>query len=61
MLYDEDDNTKPYVTSNEYPQIEGVLVVAQGGGNPSVNAQISDAIFALFDVELHKIKIVKMS
>lgn len=61
VLYDEDDNTKPYVTSNEYPQIEGVLVVAQGGGNPSVNAQISDAIFALFDVELHKIKIVKMS
>ena len=38
-----------------------MLVVAQGGGNASVAENISDAVLALFDVEVHKIKIVKMS
>lgn len=60
VLYDVDDNTQPYVTERQTPKIEGVLVVAQGGDNGKVNADISDAIMALFDVEVHKIKIVKM-
>ena len=61
VIYDGNDETFPYVTSRQNPQIEGVLVVAQGGGNARVNSDISEAIMALFDVEVHKIKIVKMS
>lgn len=61
VIYDRNDETFPYVTSRQTPQIEGVLVVAQGGGNAKVNSDISEAIMALFDVEVHKIKIVKMS
>ena len=61
VIYDGNDETFPYVTSRQNPQIEGVLVVAQGGGNARVNSDISEAIMALCDVEVHKIKIVKMS
>ncbi len=38
----------------------GVVVVAEGAGNASVNAKISEAVKALFSVEVHKISIVKM-
>ena len=54
------DKTKPYVTSMEKPKVKGVLVVAQGGGNASVDSNISQAVQALFDVEVHKITIAKM-
>ena len=43
------------------PVIKGVMVVAEGGGDTAVQNNISEAIMALFDIELHKIKIVKMS
>lgn len=61
VIYDRQNESVPYVTSQQAPEIEGVLVVAQGGGNANVDADISEAIMALFDVEVHKIKIVKMS
>ena len=38
----------------------GVVVVAQGAGNASVNAKISEAVKALFSIDVHKISIVKM-
>ena len=40
---------------------EGVLVVAEGGDDPRVISDISDTVMALFRVEAHKIKVVKMS
>ena len=36
-------------------------MVAEGGGDTAVQNNISEAVMALFDIELHKIKIVKMS
>jgi stage III sporulation protein AG len=50
----------PYVTSTDKPTVSGVLVVAQGGGKPQINNDISNAVSALFDVPMHKIKIAKM-
>lgn len=61
VIYERDDDTTPYVLSQSVPGIEGVLVVAEGGGDPGIDSEISDAVLALFDVEAHKIKIVKMS
>ena len=48
--------------SDEYEEGEvlGVVVVAQGAGNPTIDAKISDAIKALFGIDVHKISIVKM-
>lgn len=60
-VYSETDaGNVPYVVQEIYPKIEGVLVVAEGGDNSLVNLAIVEAIEALFDVDAHKIKIVKM-
>ena len=39
----------------------GVLVVAQGGDNPVVIKDIQEAVQVLFQVEAHKIKVMKMN
>ena len=50
----------PYISSSTYPEIRGVIVVAQGGGNPVIVQQIQEAVIALFHVEAHEIKVLKM-
>lgn len=52
-------NSQPYVVKELEPEIEGVLVIAEGGDKPLVVKNISDAILALFPVEVHKIKVMK--
>ena len=52
---------QPFISKEVTPQIEGILVVAEGGGNSVVIKNISDAVLALFPVEAHKIKVVKMN
>ncbi len=42
------------------PDVEGVVVIAQGGGTLSVQENIIEAIQVLFDIDANKIKIVKM-
>lgn len=53
-------NRTPYVTSESNPQVEGVLVIAEGGDKSRVKEEIIGAAQALFDIEPHKIKIMKM-
>ncbi len=50
----------PYVISEIYPQIRGVVVVAQGGDDPVIVKQIQEAVMALFHMDAHKIKVLKM-
>ncbi len=50
----------PYVVSEEYPAVRGVLIVAEGGDNPVVVQEIQEAVMALFHVDAHKIKVMKM-
>jgi len=52
--------SEPYVVKTLPPQIEGVLVVAQGAGNGTVDRTIVEIVEALFGVEAHKVKVVKM-
>lgn len=54
-----DGASVPYVSKKLSPEIEGVVVIAQGGGNAVVAADITEAVQALFGVEAHKIKIMK--
>ena len=49
----------PYITRETAPEIEGVLVVAQGAGSASVKSEIYEAVQALFNVPAHKIKVLK--
>jgi stage III sporulation protein AG len=41
--------------------VEGVVVVAEGGGSPGVEEQIREVVMSLFSVEAHKVIVVKMS
>ena len=50
----------PILEKEIRPRIAGVVVSAQGGGNPKVQAEITEAVEALFDVPSHKIKVLKM-
>lgn len=54
-----DGTQSPYVSKKLTPEIEGVIVIAQGGDNAVVVENITEAIQALFGVEAHKIKIMK--
>lgn len=56
----QDGSRTPYVVKELEPQIEGVIVIAEGGGNALVRQNILEAVQALFPVEAHKIKIMKM-
>ncbi len=53
------EETKPYVTKEIAPKVEGVVVIADGGDNPVVIKNMTESIQALFDIESHKIRIVK--
>lgn len=56
----EDGSQTPYVSKTVAPEVEGVLVLAEGGDNAVVIRNITDAVVALFGVETHKIKVMKM-
>ena len=62
-VYERDSrgNQTPYVSEERYPQVTGVLVVAEGGDNPVVIKDIQEAVQVLFQVEAHKIKVMKMN
>ena len=51
----------PYVIEEMEPKVEGVIVIAEGGGNSVVVQNVTEAIMALFGVEAHKIKVMKMN
>ncbi len=55
-----DGGSAPYVKKILSPRVEGVVVSAQGGHNVKTAKNITEAIQALFGIEAHKIKIVKM-
>lgn len=52
--------SEPYVMKEIYPEITGVLVIAQGSQTGTVDYDILAAVQVLFDVPAHKIKIMKM-
>lgn len=54
------DESEPYVVKTILPQVEGIVVLAQGAGSGSVNANITELVQALFGVDAHKIKVAKL-
>lgn len=54
------DSGTPYVVKELVPEIEGVVVAAQGAGDEYVIDEITQAVSVLFDLPVHKIKVVKM-
>ncbi len=60
-VYSNSGEGEPFVAKELAPEIEGILIVAQGGDKTSVRQNISNAVLALFPVEAHKIVVVKMN
>lgn len=56
-----DGGQVPYVVEEKQPEIAGVIVVAEGGGQAVTANNITEAVMALFGVEAHKIKVMKMN
>ncbi len=50
----------PYITHTVAPKVEGVLLVVGGSRASSLGTQIVRAVQALFDVESHKVVVIKM-
>ena len=57
---DSNGNDIPWVIKEIEPEIEGVVVASEGGDNETVVGEITQAVQVLFDIPIHKIKVVKM-
>lgn len=47
------------ITYQDKDNVEGVVIVAEGGDNAVVARNITEVVKALFDVDSHKIKVIK--
>lgn len=59
-ITDSQGNKTPYVVKEMAPLVKGIVVVAEGGEKSEIKENITEALVALFDIEPHKIKVVKM-
>ncbi|NLC19108.1 MAG: stage III sporulation protein AG [Clostridiales bacterium] len=50
----------PYILQETEPEVEGVLVIAEGGDNVQIIIDIIEAVEVLFNVPAHKVKVMKM-
>lgn len=60
MITTKDSKSDLFSDTKEEGEVLGVVVVAQGAGNATIDAKIMTAVKALFGIEAHKISIVKM-
>ena len=60
LVSDKDGRTVPYIIQEIEPEIEGVVVIAEGGDNPQITSDIMEAAEVLFGVPAHKVKVMKM-
>ena len=60
VIMEQGDDELPYITSRITPSVQGVVVVAEGAGSGSVDAEITEAVMALFGIEAHKVKVLPM-
>lgn len=54
------EENSTYFTANRACEVEGVVIVAEGGDNAVVANEILEVVMSLFPVDAHKITIVKM-
>lgn len=53
-------NTNPLVVEEERPQVDGILVIAQGANDPKIREQIFEAVRVLLNVQPSKINVAPM-
>ena len=61
VLYtDENGISRPYVQGVEMPEIQGVLIIAEGADKAEIIAAVTEAAGTLLNVSVNKIKVMKM-
>ncbi len=60
LVTDENGNSVPYIIQEIKPEVEGIVVIAEGGDDVNVVLDITEAAEVLFDVPAHKVKVMKM-
>lgn len=61
LVADENGNSVPYIIQELEPEVEGIVVIAEGGDNVKIIMDIIEAAQVLFNVPAHKVKVMKMS
>ena len=61
LVTNEDGNSQPYIIQELEPEVEGVLVIAEGGDNAKIKLDVIEAAQVLFDIPAHKVKVMKMN
>jgi len=59
LVEDSERNSSPYVVQETEPELEGVVIVCEGGDNILIKKEITEAAQALFQIDSHKIKVMK--
>lgn len=59
LVENSDRDSSPYIIQEKEPEIEGIVIVCEGGYDSVIKREITDAACALFSIESHKIKIMK--
>lgn len=57
-VYSNDDT--PFVVVEREPEIEGVVIICEGGEDILIKEKIINSVSALLGVEVHKIEVLKM-
>lgn len=60
IIENSDGSQAPLVLKEEEPEIEGVIIVAEGGDNVIVKNSLISAVEAALGVKSHKIEVLKM-
>lgn len=60
MITTEGERDSVFGAQSTGEKVCGVVIVAEGAGNATVNTRITEAVKALFPIDVHKISIVKM-
>lgn len=60
VFTDYEGNSEPYISKILEPEIEGILIACEGGGNPATVMEITEAVQALFNVPVHKIVVLEL-
>ena len=53
-------NEEGILIGREYPEVQGVIVVCQGGNNSTVRSVITDAVSSLLGISMNSISVSKM-
>ena len=61
LVTTENGKSEPYIIQELEPDVEGVVVIAEGGDDADIQIEIMEAAEVLFNVPAHKVKVMKMS